>query len=59
MMNVLPWMYNKKIIEGITPKMRYDGSEPFESWQKRAREKLYELLGMKNIIKSDDTHFTV
>lgn len=59
MMNVLPWMYNKKIIDGITPKMRYDGSEPFESWQKRARETLTELLGMKNIIKSDDTHFTV
>ncbi len=29
-----------------TPSMRYDGSEPFEAWQKTARKKLETLLGL-------------
>jgi len=59
MMKVLPWMYNHDIIANIKPEYRYDGKEPFEVWQKKAKEKLYELLGMKNIRKADDTHFTI
>ncbi|MBQ8320892.1 MAG: hypothetical protein IJX92_00825 [Clostridia bacterium] len=58
-MKVLPWMYNHKIIEEISPEMRYDGKESFDAWQKRAKVKLGELLGMKNIKKTDDTHFTI
>lgn len=59
MMKVLPWMYNHDIIAAITPSMRYDGSVPFPEWQKTAREKLSELLGMKNLNKAEDTHFTI
>ncbi len=59
MMKILPWMYNHEIIKNIHPKMRYDGTKPFAEWQKEAREKLVELLGMKNIIKNDNTNFTI
>ena len=48
---VMPWMYNKSIIEAIEPALRYDGSESFAAWQSRAREKLAELLGMDRIKK--------
>ena len=58
-MKVLPWMYNLEIIKNIHPKMRYDGKKPFAEWQREAREKLRELLGMKNIIKNENTNFTV
>lgn len=35
-----------KIMEGIVPSMRYDWKENYYQWQKRAREKLRELLGL-------------
>ena len=44
MMKVLPWMYNHDIIAGIKPEYRYDGKESFEAWQKKAKDKLRELL---------------
>ena len=37
----------------IQPAMRYDGSEPFTDWQKKARNKLEELLGLP-FAKCDD-----
>ena len=40
---VMPWLYNKSIIESIDPALRYDGSEGFAEWQARARAKLAEL----------------
>ena len=59
MMKILPWMYNHDIIANITPEYRYDGKESFEAWQKKAKDKLRELLGMKNLRPSEDTHFTI
>lgn len=52
-------MLNKKIIENITPKFRFDGSLGFEEWQSDGRAKLSELLGLKNIVKPADDKFTV
>ena len=46
-MKLLPWQYNLKLIENITPEMRYDGKEDFSLWQSRARAKLAELLGVE------------
>lgn len=38
--------YIKKIAKETEPLLRYDGKEDYESWRKRASEKLYELLGL-------------
>ena len=38
--------YIKKLAEKTVPSMRYDSIESYESWKKRAVEKLYELLGL-------------
>ncbi|MBQ4137266.1 MAG: hypothetical protein IJD67_04060 [Clostridia bacterium] len=46
--------FNLRLLEKLKPSMRYDGSESFEKWQKRAEKKLYELLGMDNFEKCDD-----
>lgn len=59
MMKVLPWMYNHKMIEEITPSMRYDGSISFEQWQAEARARLCSLLGMENLRPAENTNFTV
>ena len=59
MMKVLPWMYNLQIIENIHPEMRYDGKEDFKAWQAKARAKLAELLGMKNLKKSENNNFNL
>ena len=52
-------MYNLDIIEKIHPEMRYDGKEDFTAWQKKAREKLAELLGMKNLRPAKNNNFTL
>ena len=59
MMKVLPWMYNLEIIKNIHPEMRYDGKEDFKAWQTKARAKLAELLGMKNLRRSENNNFTL
>ncbi len=51
MKNFLPMDYAIKRIEKATPSMRYDGSEPFEKWQEKAYNKLYELLGLDKFEK--------
>ena len=38
--------YEYSVFRSITPSMRYDGKARFSDWQKRAREKLSELLGL-------------
>lgn len=48
-----PWQHNLSRIKAIKPSMRYDGSIPFDEWQKQAREKLAELLGMGDFEKCD------
>ncbi len=40
-------------IEKRVPEMRYDGKEDFSEWQKRARAKLWELLGLDMISPCD------
>lgn len=48
-----PQELNLKIMEEKIPEMRYDGKENFSDWQKRAKAKLYELLGMDKFEKCD------
>lgn len=38
--------YVNKVLAKKAPAMRYDGSEPFAEWQKKAKLKLEELLGL-------------
>lgn len=44
--NKIPFLNNNIIMRSVVPSMRYDGTKPFEVWQKEAREKLSELLGL-------------
>ena len=37
------------------PSMRYDGKEDFTQWQKKAHEKLWELLGMSRMQTCEDS----
>ena len=37
-------------LAALSPALRYTGDEPFEQWQKRARAKLNELLGMDKFV---------
>ena len=41
------------LLKDYKPKMRYDGKVPFEQWQKDAKEKLIELLGIDLIEKCE------
>ena len=59
MNRILPWEYNLKRIENITPSMRYDGKSDFTEWQKAARAKLSELLGMGRINKPENPEFII
>lgn len=45
-MKVKPHDYNLEILRKTKPEFRYDGAEDFALWQKKAREKLAELLGL-------------
>jgi len=38
--------YVNRVVNQKEPSMRYDGSEPFAEWQKKARAKLEQLLGL-------------
>lgn len=49
--NQNPMLYNLRRIENLKPSMRYDGTENFFAWQKRAKEKLAELLGMDKLVR--------
>jgi len=53
MKNFLPMEYAVKRLETVKPSMRYDGSEPFEKWQEKAYNKVYELLGLDKFEKCD------
>ncbi len=52
-MNFSPMIKNYEIISGITPEFRYDGEVDFATWQKNARAKLSDLLGMGKFEKCD------
>ena len=59
--NMNPALHNLKLISNIKPALRYEEGEDFAAWQKKAREKLYELLGIGEILKNkpEDDNFTV
>lgn len=44
----------QKLQKNAVPSMRYDGKEDFAKWQKKASEKLWELLGLSRIQKCED-----
>lgn len=44
--------YNKELIQKVKPAMSYDGSD-FACWQKTAREKLTELMGLDRFTKCE------
>ena len=44
--------YERELFRQVEPSMRYDGGD-FFSWQKAAREKLRELLGLDRMIPAD------
>jgi len=41
-----PLQHNLHCLSQLQPSLRYDGKQPFDSWQKLACAKLWELLGM-------------
>lgn len=43
----------KAIVAEKAPSMRYDGKEPIEQWQKRAKAKLAELVGLDRMIPAE------
>ena len=54
-----PALHNKRIIENITPSLRYCGRENFADWQKSARGELSRLLGMHNIKRAENLNFNI
>lgn len=52
-MNFSPLIKNFDLITSITPECRYDGESDFISWQKSAKAKLAELLGMDKYERCD------
>ena len=58
-MNMIPAVRNLELIEGIEPKLRYNGDTPFSEWQAVARKKLCELLGMDNIERDKRCGYTL
>ena len=43
-------------VKGISPSMRYNSDEDFSAWQKKAREKLLELMGLPFESCDDEFH---
>lgn len=58
-MNTDPQKIHYEALGKITPSMRFDGNESFPEWQRKARNKLVELLGLDLIKKAEDDKFTV
>ncbi|MCI8388487.1 MAG: hypothetical protein HFE63_08505 [Clostridiales bacterium] len=48
-----PYENIKKLVADYKPSMRWDGNEPLEKWQERARKKLSELLGLDAMIPAE------
>ena len=53
-MNMNPAFLNLEYVKNNSPKLRYDGKRPFAEWQKEARAKLAELLGMHKFEKCEE-----
>ena len=58
MRNHNPKVHYMHIAESLVPELRYDGKEDFFSWQKKARDKLHDLLGL-GLIKKCDADFLI
>lgn len=58
-MNTDPQKIHFKALSELAPSMRFDGSESFSEWQKKARARLSELLGLDLIKKAEDDMLTV
>lgn len=57
-MNHNPHKIHKLALDSITPSLRYKGDD-VASWQKNARAKLKELLGLDRVTPAKDDKFTV
>ncbi len=56
----LPKAHMRKLLCELNPALRFDGSEDVYEWQKKARAKLYDLLGIDEIKKfACDDNLTV
>ncbi len=49
--------FDSKLYSKITPAFRYNGKESMESWQKRAYDRLWALLGLDKMVKPKDDMF--
>jgi len=59
MINKNPHVIHHEALKAIKPALRYDGCEPFEAWQKRARTRLAELMGLDKIVPAEDDLFEI
>ena len=57
-MNFSPIKRNREVLINTAPSMRYDFKTDFATWQKAAREKLAELLGL-DIMRAVDPKFEI
>lgn len=57
--NKNPQRIHHEALKAITPAMRYDGKEDLATWQKRARARLAELMGLDKITPAADDCFTI
>lgn len=46
---LVPALHHHRLIDDLTPSMRWDGKQDLVEWQKQAKEKLYDLLGISEI----------
>lgn len=53
MRNQQPKTFLMDLYENYIPEMRYDGKVSVDEWQKSAREKLSDLLGLQYMVKCD------
>ena len=49
--------FDTQLYRKITPSYRYDGKESMESWQKRAYDRLWNLLGLDKMVPASDDKF--
>ncbi len=47
----IPGIFTQYKAKDYTPRWRYDGKEDFAAWQKKSREKLWDLLGLGKFTK--------
>ena len=57
--NKNPHKLHHKMLQNITPALRYDGQGDFGAWQQMARERLVTLLGLDKMYPAEDDAFTV